>query len=84
MKTSGDYPLCSCLTLSPPVVLTFCSSPTQLKMLSGKYVAFGRVDLEDEGLREYLERLDKLRNGEGGSRIPVGVADCGLVSGSEA
>ncbi|GAA5857315.1 hypothetical protein JCM8547_002214 [Rhodosporidiobolus lusitaniae] len=59
--------------------LTLTSSPDKLKKLTGKYVAFGQVDLSDVGSKECLARLDGLGDGKGGTREPVWIEKCGIV-----
>ncbi|GAA5828999.1 hypothetical protein JCM11251_004093 [Rhodosporidiobolus azoricus] len=59
--------------------LTLTSDPVKLKKLTGKYVAFGQVDLIDEGSRLCLERLDALADGKGGTNEPVWIEACGTA-----
>ncbi|BGP37374.1 hypothetical protein JCM10450v2_001283 [Rhodotorula kratochvilovae] len=59
------------------IILT--SDPAKLKKLTGKYVAFGQVDLEDEGSRACLARLDALADGKGGTTQRVWIEECNVV-----
>ncbi|GAA6047700.1 hypothetical protein JCM3770_001727 [Rhodotorula araucariae] len=59
------------------IVLT--SDPAKLKKLAGRYVAFGQVDLDDEGSRECLARLDALADGKGGTVKKVWIDECNVV-----
>ncbi|GAA5990682.1 hypothetical protein JCM10908_003187 [Rhodotorula pacifica] len=60
--------------------VTLTDDPTKLKKLTGKYVAFGQVDLSDPDSLACLERLDSLGDGKGGTTEPVWIEHCGLVS----
>lgn len=56
--------------------VTLTSDPVKLKKLTGKYVAFGQADLEDEATKRCLVRLDELADGKGGTVVPVWIDDC--------
>ncbi|KPV76885.1 uncharacterized protein RHOBADRAFT_51870 [Rhodotorula graminis WP1] len=60
--------------------VTLTSDPVKLKKLTGKYVAFGQVDLEDDGSRACLERLDALADGRDGTAVKVWIDDCNAVA----
>ncbi|BGP19029.1 hypothetical protein JCM10213v2_007109 [Rhodosporidiobolus nylandii] len=61
--------------------ITLTSDPAKLKKLTGKYVAFGQVDLaDDEASRACLDRLNALSDGKGGTREPVWIEACGMVA----
>ncbi|GAA5844860.1 hypothetical protein JCM9279_000020 [Rhodotorula babjevae] len=59
--------------------VTLTSDPAKLKKLTGKYVAYGQVDLADEGSRACLERLDALADGKGGTTVKVWIDDCNVL-----
>ncbi|CEQ39082.1 SPOSA6832_00567 [Sporobolomyces salmonicolor] len=60
--------------------VTLTSDPAKLKRLTGKYVAFGQAVLEDPETRACLERLNDLADGKGGTRLPVWIAECNVLS----
>lgn len=60
--------------------VTLTSDPAKLKKLTGKYVAFGQVDLDDAGSRTCLERLDALGDGNGGTSVKVWIENCNVVA----
>ncbi|GAA5865346.1 hypothetical protein JCM1840_001536 [Sporobolomyces johnsonii] len=60
--------------------VTLTSDPAKLKKLTGKYVAFGQAVLEDQETRACLERLNDLADGKGGTRMPVWIAECNVLS----
>ncbi|KAK4046863.1 hypothetical protein OIV83_005759 [Microbotryomycetes sp. JL201] len=51
------------------IVLT--TDPARLKKLTGKYVAFGKVDVDDADSRACLERLNELGTPKGTPKQPV-------------
>ncbi|GAA5867481.1 hypothetical protein JCM3774_002918 [Rhodotorula dairenensis] len=59
--------------------VTLTDDPVKLKKLTGKYVAFGQVDIADPDSASCLERLDSLADGKGGTTIPVWIQGCGLL-----
>ncbi|GAA5932994.1 hypothetical protein JCM10213_009261 [Rhodosporidiobolus nylandii] len=68
-------------TRLPQFFITLTSDPAKLKKLTGKYVAFGQVDLaDDEASRACLDRLNALSDGKGGTREPVWIEACGMVA----
>ncbi|CDZ97022.1 Peptidyl-prolyl cis-trans isomerase [Phaffia rhodozyma] len=58
--------------------ITLTSSPGQLSKLTGKYVAFGQIDLSDDRHRVCLDRLSELADGlgKGGTTEKVWIGGC--------
>lgn len=60
--------------------VTLTDDPAKLKKLTGKYVAFGQVDMADSDSASCLERLDALADGQGGTTSPVWIENCGTLA----
>ncbi|GAA5954550.1 hypothetical protein JCM8115_004622 [Rhodotorula mucilaginosa] len=60
--------------------VTLTDDPAKLKKLTGKYVAFGQVDMADSESASCVERLDALADGQGGTTLPVWIESCGTLA----
>lgn len=66
-------------TLQSQFFITLASSPAQLaKLSSGKYVAFGQVDVSIPSHCETLDRLSALADGKSGTTVPVWISACSV------
>ncbi|KAM0792679.1 hypothetical protein ACM66B_002459 [Microbotryomycetes sp. NB124-2] len=59
--------------------ITLTKDSTRLKKLTGKYVAFGKVDLEDSDSVACMERLNELGSDKGTPSQPVWISQCGML-----
>ncbi|BGP53520.1 hypothetical protein JCM8202v2_001079 [Rhodotorula sphaerocarpa] len=58
--------------------VTLADDPAKLKKLTGRYVAFGQVDLLDHDSARCLDELNALADGKGGIAGPVWIEECGI------
>ncbi|KAK4050044.1 hypothetical protein OIO90_005234 [Microbotryomycetes sp. JL221] len=59
--------------------ITLTKDSARLKKLTGKYVAFGKVDTSDAGSVESLDRLNQLGSAKGSPTQPVWIKSCGML-----